>query len=319
MEIEFRNKEYIDLLEKILQAIPRHFAHWQDAHISKDTLAELGSHYRKRILVDLPDRREFSLMMMALFGSLNNGHTRFYDPMFEQIPPLGFSLRQTGQQWVVKDTFLPELKTGDVILELDHKSVDDWYQELSPYLVGSPQSRSVQFCDWNSIFPPLMQLFLPDCFPIVSTDAHNQHHTLNVDRRTLEQRNQNAAVKACWLVPGKEIMYLKIPSFFTPKFEEDALALIQRYQSAKGMVIDLRGNAGGTTPRRLLSALMDRPYRWWSYSQNDCSSRISSTWTEPEPDTYQGRLSLLVDRATWSAGEDFAMPFQDNERGVLIG
>jgi carboxyl-terminal processing protease len=220
---------------------------------------------------------------------------------------------------VVKDTLLPELKTGDVILELDHKSVDDWYQGLSPYLVGSPQSRSVQFCDWNSIFPPLMQLFLPDCFPIVFTDVHNRHHTLNVDRRTLEQKNQNAAVKACWLVPGKEIMYLKIPSFFTPKFEEDALALIQRYQSAKGMVIDLRGNAGGTTPRRLLSALMDRPYRWWSYSQNDCSNRISSTWTEPEPDAYQGRLSLLVDRATWSAGEDFAMPFLDNERGVLIG
>jgi carboxyl-terminal processing protease len=41
--------------------------------------------------------------------------------------------------------------------------------------------------------------------------------------------------------------------------------------------------------------------------------------SEPDPEAYQGRLVLLVDRATWSAGEDFVMPFADNGRATLVG
>ena len=40
---------------------------------------------------------------------------------------------------------------------------------------------------------------------------------------------------------------------------------------------------------------------------------------EPEPKAYQGKVILLIDRATWSAAEDFIMPFQLSQQGVLIG
>jgi carboxyl-terminal processing protease len=85
------------------------------------------------------------------------------------------------------------------------------------------------------------------------------------------------------------------------------------------MVIDLRGNAGGTTPRRLTQALMDRPCRWWTYADADHPDRVSGSWTMPAADAYPGRLALLVDRHTWSAAEDFAMPFKDNGRAIVVG
>jgi carboxyl-terminal processing protease len=37
------------------------------------------------------------------------------------------------------------------------------------------------------------------------------------------------------------------------------------------------------------------------------------------PPGYQGQLVILADHATWSAWEDFIMPFKDNGRAILIG
>lgn len=40
---------------------------------------------------------------------------------------------------------------------------------------------------------------------------------------------------------------------------------------------------------------------------------------EPAAEAHRGRLALLIDGTVGSAAEDFAMPFKDNGRAVLIG
>jgi carboxyl-terminal processing protease len=142
-----------------------------------------------------------------------------------------------------------------------------------------------------------------------------------------------------WLEPGK-VAYVRIPSFFNPEYEKRALELVREFREAAILIVDVRGNMGGSTPEELTSLLMDRPYRWWTestplilpyfrymasrsgwqYQPFDGSELLwRSPVRQPSKDTFKGKLALLVDAACNSACEDFAMPFKDNSRALLVG
>ena len=310
-------QERLDILAQITRSIEAHFAHWLDARI---TPAELGrEHDRFAILIRQSDgnRKEFSLQMMAFLSLLNNGHTRFHDPWLAQLPPLGMTLREIGGEWVVTESLLPELTSGDVVEQIEGKAVSDRYQDLQPYLVGSPQSRTVQFGDWNSVFPPVLGLLLPDSYTVTFRDSADVSNELRVDRTQLVSDNAEKVTDGRCCAEG--VAYLKIPSFFQPIFEERALALLGGFKDSHSLIVDVRGNAGGSTPRALLSALMDRPYRLWAYQTGGAEEKVESDLVTPTEDAYAGKMYLLTDRHTWSAAEDFAMPFSDTGRAVLVG
>jgi carboxyl-terminal processing protease len=106
--------------------------------------------------------------------------------------------------------------------------------------------------------------------------------------------------------------------------------LVRRFSTAPTLVVDVRGNGGGATPGKLIAALMNRPWRTWqevaSHGVAPGARTIPPTFTvresrlqAPRPGAYAGQVFLLVDRFCGSACEDFAMPFKDTGRGVLVG
>jgi len=324
------------ILAKVFQSIPLYFAHWEDATIGKD---ELDAAFRALAGEALPceDRRRFSLLLMAFMAKLNNGHTRFRDPYLMEAPPVGMALRPVDDRWTVVGSGLPQLQVGDVIERIEDDPIQAWYDELYPYTVGSPQSRTVQFGDLKGFFPALIQIFLPDRYTVAFEDAHGVTQTLAVDRAALEREAAPLRTEGRWIEEG--LAYIKVPSFLEPEFEQRALAYVEEYTQAACIVVDVRGNEGGSTPGALTRALMDRPYRWWVDSSplnvgllayeaqrghnahlfSDPHLRWRAPATDPAPGGYAGRLILLVDRATWSAGEDFVMPFLDNHRATIVG
>jgi len=324
------------ILAKVFQSIPLYFAHWEDATIGKD---ELDAAFRALAGEALPceDRRRFSLLLMAFMAKLNNGHTRFRDPYLMEAPPVGMALRPVDDRWTVVGSGLPQLQVGDVIERIEDDPIQAWYDELYPYTVGSPQSRTVQFGDLKGFFPALIQIFLPDRYTVAFEDAHGVTQTLAVDRAALEREAAPLRTEGRWIEEG--LAYIKVPSFLEPEFEQRALAYVEEYTQAACIVVDVRGNEGGSTPGALTRALMDRPYRWWVESSplnvgllayeaqrghnahlfSDPHLRWRAPATDPAPGGYAGRLILLVDRATWSAGEDFVMPFLDNHRATIVG
>jgi carboxyl-terminal processing protease len=324
------------VLGKLFQSIPLYFAHWQDALLEKNELDSAFAQVTEEATA-CQDRRAFSLTVMAFLARLNNGHTRFLDPAINELPPLGISLRPVEERWTIVVSDRRELRPGDVVLRLQDRPMEDWYRDLDCYTVGSPQSRTAQFAEPHVIFPALLALFLPDRYTVELEDAEGAHHTLTVQRTEGGHAMVAPRTEGRWI--DHDLAYLRIPSFLSPEFEEQALGYVDEFRTAAKLIVDVRGNGGGSTPERLTRALMNRPYHWWSESSSlnvglfsyqaqlghnahlfgDSQLLWRSPVRDPDPEAYSGGLILLVDRATYSAAEDFAMPFKDNGRAILIG
>jgi carboxyl-terminal processing protease len=89
-------------------------------------------------------------------------------------------------------------------------------------------------------------------------------------------------------------------------------------ENIDGLIIDLRGNGGGSLSEalELTGLFIDRgPV----VQTKDASGRVDINY-DPEPGiSYPGPLAVLVDRDSASASEIFAGAIQDYHRGIIIG
>lgn len=324
-------EEKVFVLSKIYQSIPIYFAHWQDSLFQKD---ELDSVYLEMVQRGLQckTRFEFSLLMTEFLAKLNNGHTLFNDSMItDQLPPLGLDIQYIENKWKVTDTSLPGLREGDVVTGVEGKSIDQWYDYLQKYMVGSEHARTV-------LLSRLLSLFVPDRYTITYENREGDVRYLTIDRLSLKNRPSQPQTEGKWLAKH-DIAYVKLPSCSDPVFENEAVEYVNQFKKAACIIIDVRGNSGGNSPVSLIASLMDRPYRWWTESSplnvglfsflakegyssefyNDSNMLWRSAPEKPDETAYKGRVIILTDRITMSSAEDFVLPFKDNGRALIIG
>lgn len=141
------------------------------------------------------------------------------------------------------------------------------------------------------------------------------------DKIKLEDREAKAKV----FIPdegpnqGEKLGVIEIPSFYNNlhadvKREIDSL----KEQKVKGIIIDLRGNGGGSLPEAtLLTGLfIDKgPVVQIRYGEG----RVSVNRDTDGVIHYDGPLTVLVDRYSASASEIFAAAMQDYNRALIIG
>lgn len=114
-----------------------------------------------------------------------------------------------------------------------------------------------------------------------------------------------------------EIGYVRFNQFAMPVVEKFCDA-IGKLRGTRGMIVDLRGNGGGLIAAAVgLSGML-------SENPVDLGTSIYK-WSEqnlkasPKVRNYKGRLIFLVDETTASAAEMFAVSFQENGRGLVVG
>ncbi len=118
---------------------------------------------------------------------------------------------------------------------------------------------------------------------------------------------------------SKKLGIITIPSFYN-HLSRDVKKEIEKLQdqNVKGIIIDLRGNGGGSlTEATLLTGLfIDKgPV----VQIRDGANRIDVHRDKDGVSSYDGPLSVIVDRYSASASEIFAAAIQDYGRGVIIG
>ena len=287
---------------RVYELVQQYFVHWEGA-----PRADVDAAYRKYVeAVSVGgDRRAFDLATLRFMAALHNGHTQFFDDRADGRP-LKFRLLEIENHWVVINSQDSALPRGSIVQTLNGRPVDDVVRELAQYVSASNErlARTHVF-SYPVLFPERISVGLTTGKDIVID------RSLRPEVPDLVPDGQS---DGRWLEEPKNA-YLRVPSFGNPIFERTAVEFVQRFASASTLIVDVRGNGGGTTPGQLIEALMNRPWRSWQQIAPERPSREQAA----AESAYRGRLFILVDRFCGSACEDFVMPFRENHRAVVIG
>jgi carboxyl-terminal processing protease len=303
---------------RIYALVQQYFAHWDGV-----PRPNVEASYREYVdqLVGAGDRKAFDLATLRFIASLRNGHTQFFDAELDGRP-LKFWLLQVQNEWVIVDSQDNRLPRGAVVRTLNGKPVDDVVSELAQYVAASNErlARTHVF-SYPGLFPENISIGLQNGDVVVVNRAvpgdAGPAPTANVSQGR-------------WLSEGR-LAYIRIPAFGDPAYERTAIELVRQFGSAPSLIVDVRGNGGGTTPGQLIETLMNRPWRTWQQTTPQSIALLEaqgipplqasrdSRQQLPSKDAYTGRVFLLVDRFCGSACEDFVMPFKDTGRGLVIG
>ncbi|MBW7455237.1 S41 family peptidase [Paenibacillus sepulcri] len=328
------------IVSETFRLIEKFFIHWEDALITPNEMEQTAETFFKKA-ADAKTRIQFNWVRMELFGRLRNAHSWFSDQGAPEPDNgyLGFSLLNMGGQWVVDLDATGALQPGDAVLAIGGKCPSEWYRELEPF-IGASKADSKQIRAqylFSAIIPGVT-------LEVEIQDKNDSRRSVMLSRmkgddKRLKTVNMPSETEGKWLQKGKTA-YIRIPSFTQPIYEERALGLVNEYQHASTIVIDLRGNGGGSTPVQLTRRLMDRPYRswmersrhpewlWQRHGGGNIKFADDYRYAERQPDWmqhsgegehYTGRIILLGDRRAGSAAEDFIMPFKDNGRAEIVG
>lgn len=147
-----------------------------------------------------------------------------------------------------------------------------------------------------------------------------------------DQAAQRFVIEGPQNAPSLRIGVIEVPAFYRDFRAEsagqqdfrsttrDVRALIEELQAEKvdGLIIDLRGNGGGSLTEALeLTGLFidEGPV----VQVKDSFGKVEVE-VDPDPATvYTGPLAVLVDRNSASASEIFAGAIQDYGRGIIVG
>jgi len=120
-----------------------------------------------------------------------------------------------------------------------------------------------------------------------------------------------------WVELGEDIGILKFHAFNFSQSEVDAI--IKKTGKRKSLILDLRGNAGGSedTLKWLLAGVFEKEVK--------IGDRITREASEPMvtkskgKNAFSGKLLVLIDSKSASAAELFARVVQLEKRGILLG
>lgn len=322
------------ILSKTYQSVSTYFAHWENASYGPEA-ADSVFHVYLTKAIETEDRSEFTRLVREYLALLQNGHCWYTDfDEYKNSLPLGFEWKYFDNEWVVTESRIPELIVGDVVDSIGGTAVENLYQKLRTLVCASSEyARRSSFMSWA------LKPFLAESFTLTIRDQQGEPKTVTVDRNSLVGLVNSSKTTGYW-IREPNIAYIKIPSFTESRYADDALTMIELYQNAAYLIVDVRGNPGGNAPSTLTDVLMDRPYRkfaestplsialfryyaetngpWWNKFRNT-HMMWGSTFESPENTIFHGQLLILIDRETGSAAEDFVVPFNDNNRAVIIG
>lgn len=251
---------------------------------------------------------------------LNDSHTFMIPPERSARTDYGWQMQMIGSKPFIiavkpgSDAEAQGIKVGDEIYSIDgfEPTRDNlWkmqyvYYGLEPrsavqlVVIGKDgQQREVLVKSKVSQGKPIKDLFY-DMFDLIRQSESAS--------RLYRQRSTEV---------GQDLFIWKMPEFFMT--DEKLDAMMDKARDHKAMVLDLRGNGGGSvdTLNRLISYFFD----------HEIKTADLKTRKETKPETvksrgdkvFKGQVVVLVDSQSASASEVFARIIQLEKRGIVLG
>ncbi|MHA2063622.1 MAG: S41 family peptidase [Candidatus Thorarchaeota archaeon] len=292
---------------------------------------------------------DYDRLLKRLIVSLQDGHTRVRylvpgegdDVCMDYVP---LRAKSVGGKIIIIEPGRNDeiskagLQTGDEITHIDGRPVKEILeQDVYPYIFASTaQDRDRKAFQQN---------FECSKGPIDSK-ARLRIRTVDGDMREVSLTRRTRGIEMPWLRRPRSqrsfrykeledgIAYVGLGSFSSKEIVKQFDEAFDKIQKAKGLVIDVRENGGGSTSvgYAIISYLTDktlegsrwktRQYmpafrawgaeeKWYEGSHGKVEPRIEGS--------FLGPIVVLIDSGTYSAAEDFVVVLHAGGRATLVG
>jgi C-terminal processing protease CtpA/Prc len=272
---------------------------------------------------------EYRDIVASMLAELNDGHTDIAEPFPAFVWQFG-TLRAVGDQTVIAEIGQvgqdAGLAPGDVVLSINGRSVDDAISALPPRLrVGSTS--------WNSRAWALQNIFTlwgdARSMRVTVRDVNERERTVTLEAPTQPEHIEDTMP----IITGERLPsgfgLIRIPRFYgsgraimVGEFD----AVLDSLADAPGIIIDVRGNDGGSslTASEMAGRLLAGDFNYArEYYRQRLPSRmwlgVGERMVYPRAPQYTGRIVLVIDERVMSSGEEFVLMLADSGRAQTVG
>jgi carboxyl-terminal processing protease len=327
------SEEYLAVFDTVWQTV-------NDTYFDPDfgSVDWLGERDRYEPLVAAAENdQEFYRLLNQMLWELNVSHIAARPgEVWKSVEPLiwlegktGLDVRLLEGQAVVTrvDSGSPAeeagLRPGFVLESVDGMSVEqiivDAKTQLAPPYNESGRIDTLTRALLSRIYGPT-----DTCVTIAWLDEGNEKHEACVLRLSRGRPSPLGGVP----LPSsylefearrleEEIGYIRFNAFH-PDLTPEMVAAVQSMQDAPGIIIDLRGNPGGSIPpgETLLGQFIEEQTRVATLK----TRQGARDWIiQPADEPYEGAVFILIDPLSFSQSEWFASSMQAIGRAVIVG
>lgn len=329
----WENRLCSDVLNEIVSMHPEN-----SKTLLKDSLVQFEKKARAKIeqrysnYIEIVQGRELmEEMYLNAIAMSFDPHTLYFSPsqkqgfveeLSTQKEKFGISYGLDEQNKVVLTDILPGssawlsnlLTTGDQILKIRFGWKNESWVEIGTGITGL-KSLSEAFKDFNG---RQISLFIKD----------KTGNELQVDLEKTVVYNDNDNIKNALMAGQKNIGYISLPDFYTnhtASFTEQGCAndmakciLKLKKDGMEGLVLDLRGNGGGSLYEAIaLSGIFIDYGPILATSDNTGEVKVLKDINRGF--IYDGPLMILIDAGSASASEIVAAVLQDYKKAIVVG
>jgi C-terminal processing protease CtpA/Prc len=293
--------------------------HYYDTTFHGLQLAPLFDSAEARIAAAQSNSEAFLTVALTL-NALGDSHTLFVPPQRTADVEYGWNLGMVGDAcYILKvgpksDAAAQGVKPGDRVVAVDRFVVNRgdranllyFYYALAP----RPAVRLMLQSPGDTVRLVVAQAKVTSRFGILDL-------THGDDIWSLIRRAQNVAHanRGRYVEFGTDVIVLKLPDFTADDHEIDRF--VRRAQGFKALVIDLRGDPGGSvsTLLRLAGGLVGAD----TFGVRHERTKSEPIRTDASGPRFTGTVVAVVDAQSGSAAEVLAYLLQMRKRGTLVG
>jgi C-terminal processing protease CtpA/Prc len=206
--------------------------------------------------------------------------------------------------------FLPnQLLKGDILLSVDHKSIEQIIKERRPYIPASNNATLMRDISYRLLYSKSN---------VINIELERNGKQMNVEVECYEWLNLKKPQAYKLLTP--DIGYI------LPRTLNDSLSIIMdKLKNTKGIIIDLRNHSYNEYTEQIEYFFMSKKNMFCKITKIDINEPGLFRFTDKafvgkrNKNYYNGKVVILVNETTQSNGEFEAMAFQNAPRAITIG
>ncbi len=316
-------------LDLVWQSIQQQYV---DPRFNGADWAAVGRRYRAELLQPGLDEAAFWRGLNRMAGELKDAHTTVRSPLevnatLQQRGHHGLGLQKLQGHWVVSglsgnsQAALLGVRAGHRVLQIDNQDFDRWWQATAATVRGSSTDRS----NFGLVLRELNQRPVGSlmALQLQRPDGSRYRVTLRQDPLSPAQ----AVLRAHLL--ASNLGYLRFANF-NPALKTELEAALKRLSGAQALVLDLRGNGGGSFKMAvdLMGWLLPQGGSMGEIITRD-NQRLTAMMglvdvtptlnVTLQPQPLAMPMAVLIDENSASASELLASVLQDRGRARVFG